>query len=123
MQTKIALPTDNGSSLSRHFGQARYFKVVTVENNQVISAELREKASHQHGDHAHDAGVHPGQAMVASIADCQVLVCGGMGSPAYQRATQAGLKVYLSRQAEVDGAVQAYLAGTLDHDMALIHVH
>src|SRR5450759_1191853 len=71
MNIKVAVPTDDGETICQHFGQAKYFKVITLENNQVKSSELREKASHPHGDHTHSEGVHPGQQMVESISDCQ----------------------------------------------------
>ena len=84
---------------------------------------MRAKASQRHGDHTHAAGVHPGKQMIESIADCQVLICGGMGTPALSRASAAGLRVYLTRLSSINAAVQAYLAGSLDHDPTLAHMH
>jgi predicted Fe-Mo cluster-binding NifX family protein len=107
MVIKVAIPTDDGETISRHFGQAKTFQVLTVENGQVTGSETRQKASHQHGDHSHAEGVHPGQQMVETIADCQVLICGGMGDPAYQRALTAGLTVILTRQVQIDAALKA----------------
>lgn len=123
MGMKIAVPTDDGETVSQHFGQAKYFKVFVVENNQVTGSEMREKASHQHGDHTHQEGVHPGQQMVESIADCQVLISGGMGTPALSRATATGLKVFLSGISLIDSAVEAYIAGTLDNNSSRVHMH
>jgi predicted Fe-Mo cluster-binding NifX family protein len=123
MSTKIAIPTDDGETISRHFGQAKYFQVITLEDHQVAGSELVEKASHQHGDHSQAEGVHPGQQMVAAISDCQVLIAGGMGTPAFNRATAAGLTVFLTETSFVQAAVQAYLAGTLENDLSLIHSH
>jgi predicted Fe-Mo cluster-binding NifX family protein len=123
MTTKLAVPTDDGETISRHFGQAKYFRVLTLENIQAAHSELREKASHQHGDHSHRVGIHPGLQMIEAISDCQVLVCGGMGTPAYNRAVGAGLTVILTRQSSIDAAVQAYLAGTLENEPQLVHAH
>ena len=124
MHIKIAIPTDDGVTISRHFGQAAYFKVVTLEDGRVVSSETRAKASHTHGDHTHTEGsVHPGQTMVDSISDCQVLISGGMGTPVYHRAKTAGLTVILTRFSPIDTAVQAYTAGTLEDDPQLIHMH
>jgi predicted Fe-Mo cluster-binding NifX family protein len=124
MQIKLAVPTDDGATISRHFGQAAYFKVVTLEDNQVAFSETRTKASHNHGDHTHSEGdVHPGQAMVDSISDCQVLISGGMGTPVYHRAKAAGLTVILTRISSIDAAVQAYAAGTLEDEPQLVHMH
>ena len=123
MSIKVAIPTDDGETISRHFGQAKYFKVFSLDNNQLSSFELREKASHQHGDHALQGGIHPGQQMVETISDCQVLISGGMGTPAFTRAGAAGLKVFLTNNLSIPAAIEAYLAGTLVNDLTLMHSH
>jgi len=123
MNIKVAVPTDDGETISRHFGQAKYFKVFTTENNQVSLSELREKASHQHGDHSNPEGVHPGQQMVETISDCQVLISGGMGTPAFNRTIAAGLKVFLTGNPSIQATVMAYLAGTLENNPSLVHAH
>ena len=123
MSIKVAIPTDDGETVSRHFGQANYFKVFSLDNNQLSSSELREKASHQHGDHALQGGIHPGQQMVETISDCQVLISGGMGTPAFTRAGAAGLQVFLTDNLSIPAALEAYLAGTLVNDLSLMHSH
>jgi predicted Fe-Mo cluster-binding NifX family protein len=40
---KIAVITDDGKTISQHFGHAPYYLVVTVENNKIIDRELRDK--------------------------------------------------------------------------------
>jgi predicted Fe-Mo cluster-binding NifX family protein len=123
MSIKVAVPTDDGAGISRHFGQAKYFKVLILEDQQVVESEMRPKASHQHGDHSDMGGVHPGQLMVEAISDCQVLISGGMGMPAFNRAAAAGLQVFLTANSSIDSAVQDYLAGTLDNNPAMMHSH
>jgi predicted Fe-Mo cluster-binding NifX family protein len=44
MNIKVAVPTDDGETICQHFGQAKYFKVIILENNQVKSSELREES-------------------------------------------------------------------------------
>jgi predicted Fe-Mo cluster-binding NifX family protein len=123
MSMKIAIPTDDGETISRHFGQAKYFKVFTVERDQVTASEMRPKASHQHGDHSHEGGIHPGQQMVQSISDCNVLVAGGMGTPAFEKATSAGLKVIMTPESSITTAVQAFIHGDLENNSSLVHSH
>jgi predicted Fe-Mo cluster-binding NifX family protein len=123
MTIKIAIPTDDGETISRHFGQAKSFKVIILENNQVVSSIMRAKASHLHGDHSQLEGVHPGQKMVETISDCNVLIAGGMGTPAFDRVTKAGLKVIMTGDPSIQDVIQAYLAGTLENDPALVHSH
>jgi len=122
---KIAFPTDDGETISKHLGQAKYFQVVTFENGQVQSTERREKASHSHQDHSHEqeAGGHPGQVMIEAIRDCQVLIAGGMGQPMYNRAISSGLEVYLTGEDRISEAIEAYQKGTLTSDMRRVHTH
>ncbi|MEN6570807.1 MAG: NifB/NifX family molybdenum-iron cluster-binding protein [Anaerolineaceae bacterium] len=122
MITKLAIVTDDGVTIHQHFGQARYFKILTLEDGVVKSAEIREKAIHEHGQMPSD-GIHPGQKMIDSISDCQVLISGGMGEPVFQRAESTGLRVVLTHYQDIDLAVQAYQAGTLESDLQLVHQH
>jgi predicted Fe-Mo cluster-binding NifX family protein len=43
---KLAGITDDGRTISLHFGRARYYLVVTVEDGKIAGQELREKAGH-----------------------------------------------------------------------------
>jgi predicted Fe-Mo cluster-binding NifX family protein len=113
---KIALATEDGNTISAHFGRAPYYKVVCVDNGQVVSQETRAKAHHDDG-HGHSHAD-----MFASIADCQVLIVGGMGTPAHQAALAHGLRVVATGQSDIAAALQAYLDGTLQENPLLIHV-
>lgn len=125
MRQKIAFPTDNGDTLSPHLGQAQYFRVLTLEDGQILSSELREKPRHRSGEqaHTHDHEAHPGPAIVSSLSDCQVLLAGGMGKPVYDRAIAAGLQVLLTRETSINAALQAYQQGRLENDLSLVHSH
>ncbi len=61
---KIAVITDDGETISQHFGRARYYKVYTVQDGQITGSELREKMGHRqfsgqdHDHHDHDHEHH-----------------------------------------------------------------
>jgi predicted Fe-Mo cluster-binding NifX family protein len=122
---KIAFPTDDGETISQHLGQARFFQVITLDNEVVQTSERRDKPSHSHQDHSHEqeSGVHPGQQIIETIRDCQVLIAGGMGQPMYNRAVSSGLQVYLTREKRIEGALEAYLQGKLESDLQRVHSH
>ncbi|TAL69280.1 MAG: hypothetical protein EPN82_06995 [Bacteroidetes bacterium] len=42
---KIAVVTNNGTSVSQHYGSSRFYEVFTIEDNAVIKREKREKAN------------------------------------------------------------------------------
>lgn len=122
---KIAAVTENHQKLSSHFGRAPYYEVFTVENGSIVAQEERTKPYHgRHAEHDHDSHGHDhGHAdMFAPIQDCQVLLCGGMGGPAYQKALSAGLEVVLTG-GEIRSALQAYLNGEITSDMRRLHRH
>ena len=122
---KIAAVTDDGVTIHLHFGQAPYFQVLTIENNQIVAREQRAKPAHQHG--AHDEQHHAvggdthAQGMAAVIADCQVLLARGMGQPAYAALQAAGIQPILTERETIDDAAQAYLRGELTHRAERIH--
>jgi predicted Fe-Mo cluster-binding NifX family protein len=124
MMQKIAVVTENGRQISSHFGMAPVYRVYSVEDGKVVAEEERAKPHHIHHPD-HDSG-HEGHGlhadMFAPILDCQVLICGGMGTPAYQKALAAGLEVVLSG-GEMRAAVDAFLLGRLDSDPRRIHQH
>ncbi len=116
---KIAFVTEDGVRISNHFGRAPYYLVFSVENGQVQAQERREKTHHGAQDDHHNHG-HNHESMFAPIADCQVMVVGGMGTPAYAAAQSAGLEVILTG-GEIQAALQNYLNGTLESNPRRVH--
>jgi len=129
MITKIAAVTQDQRNISAHFGMAPLYQVFSVENGKITSDETRQKPHHErHPEHGTEHHPEPGdghshhQNMFAPIADCQVLICGGMGSPAYAKAQAAGLEVVLT-SGEIRATVQAYLDGKITSDERRVHIH
>lgn len=93
---KIACVTDDGVTISEHFGRAPYYAVLTVKEGQIVARELREKMGHRQfaaqewgmlygGCHGADPASHNKHlSMAQAIADCEALPCRGMGYGAYQ---------------------------------------
>jgi predicted Fe-Mo cluster-binding NifX family protein len=122
MTVKIAAATEDQRNITSHFGRAPLYRVLTLDGSRIIDDEVREKAYHDQqepGHHIHD-NLHAD--MFAPITDCQVLLCGGMGVPAFEKAQSAGLQVILAG-GEIETAVQSYLNGQLTSDLRRIHHH
>jgi len=43
---KIAAVTEDGTTISQHFGRAPYYLVVTVEDGQIVNKEKEDKVGH-----------------------------------------------------------------------------
>jgi predicted Fe-Mo cluster-binding NifX family protein len=122
---KIAVISDDGTTVSQHFGRAPYYVVVTAEDGEVVEKEKREKAGHHsfaHQHQEHGAGERRGYgaeaeskhaAMAEAIADCQVLIAGGMGWGAYENMTSRGIETIVTDIKKIDEAVKLYLEGKL----------
>jgi len=127
---KIAAVTEDGVTISAHFGRAPYYLVVEVdEQGNIVNKELREKLGHRHfvaqGHSQENVSARHGfgpaaedrhSRMAAAIADCGVLLCGGMGWGAYEAMKSYGIKPIVTDIVNIEEAVQAYLNGTIvDH--------
>ncbi len=123
---KVAAITDDGQTISQHFGRAPYYLVVTLENGKIISRELREKLGHtQFAEQPHPVEI-PGQPhgmdaashdkhlrMADAIADCEVLLCRGMGMGAYESMKARNIRPIVTDIADIDEAVIAWLDGKI----------
>ena len=131
---KIAAVSDDEVNISRHFGRAPYYVLVTVEDGKIIAKETRSKAGHQTfaaheapklapGErHGYDAGSQTRHAAMAEvISDCQVLLAGGMGWGAYEAMQGYGIQPIITDVENIDEAVELHLAGRLPNLMQRLH--
>jgi predicted Fe-Mo cluster-binding NifX family protein len=128
---KIAAVSEDGVTISQHFGRAPFYVVVTVEDGNIVAREKRDKMGHaqfsgepheeSHGEDPRGHGFDPAAqtrhaSMAAAIADCEVLLARGMGAGAYEGMKQANIRPVVTDVANIDEAVQAYIEGRLvDH--------
>ncbi len=130
---KIAAITDDGTTISQHFGRAASYAVLSVEDNQIVNRELRDKMGHkqfahedqqldEHGRHGFGPRSRERHAEMAHpISDCKVLLCRGMGWGAYESMKQVGIETIVTDIADIEQAVQAYLQGTIVDRMDRLH--
>jgi predicted Fe-Mo cluster-binding NifX family protein len=131
---KIAAITDDGKTISQHFGRAQYYLVATVENGQIVSREMRDKLGHTHFANQPHEEEHPGQPhgmdtashnkhmqMAEAIADCEALLCRGMGMGAYESMKTRGIRPVVTDIALVDEAVMAYVTGSIVDQVDRLH--
>jgi len=130
---KIAVISENGKTISQHFGRAPFYVVVTVDDGKVVGKEIRDKTGHQ-AFAAHDDDTAPGErhgyspgaesrhtSMKEAIADCQVLIVGGMGWGAYESMKGSDIEAVVTDVRDVDEAVKLYLEGKLPNLMDRLH--
>jgi len=131
---KVAAITDDGKTISKHFGRAAYYLVATVENGAIASSEMRDKLGHSHfsnqpheeGEHGESHGMDSAShnkhlQMSEAISDCEALICGGMGMGAYQSMLSRGIKPVVTEIEDIHEAVMAFDQGKLEDRVDLLH--
>jgi predicted Fe-Mo cluster-binding NifX family protein len=131
---KIAAITDDGETISEHFGRAPYYLVATVEDGKIVNRERRDKLGHaqfegEAHDHQEDASGRHGYGpaaedrhgrMAMAITDCEALLCRGMGMGAYDSMKARNIRPVVTDIVDIDDAVLAYVNGNIvDHVEAL----
>lgn len=134
---KIAIATEDETTISAHFGKAPVYVVMTIADGQVATQETRSKAicgSHDHDDgHHHEHNEHDehdGQASEADsdghhgqldpIHDCQLVLSGGMCQGMFDNLHRVGIHPFMTSEKDIQVAVAAYLAGTLAAENTLV---
>ena len=137
---KIAAVSENGTTISQHFGGAPLYIVMTVENGKVVSKERRVRGAQNtcachgssqsschdehtgHGAHGSDAESQTKHAIMAdALADCQVILAGGMGYGAYASLKSRNLEAIITDEEYIDDAVSLFLNGKLVNLMEQLH--
>lgn len=131
---KIAAITEDEATISQHFGRAPLYLVVTVEDDKILSKETRTKMGHHTFAAHHRSDLSPGErhgydassqvkhtSMAETIADCQVLLAGGMGWGAYESLKSRGIEPVVTDVESIDEAVKLYVAGQLPNLMQRLH--
>lgn len=121
---KIAIPTNDGSTVSSHFGRSSAFLVFETGEGAVVNRELRPNAGcgdHTHGQKEHE---HNHNGIVAVLHDCDAVLCGGIGQGALLALEAAGIRTILRGcSGTASEAVEAYLRGTLSSGGSLCQCH
>jgi predicted Fe-Mo cluster-binding NifX family protein len=131
---KIAIITDDGKTISQHFGRAQHYLVATIENGHIVNREMRDKLGHSHfADHPHEEE-KPGQPhgmdadshnkhllMTEAIVDCEAVLCRGMGRGAYESMKIRNILPLVTDIANIDEAIMAYVNGQIVDHVEKLH--
>ena len=136
---KIAAITDDGKTISQHFGRASHYMVITLEEGKIIEHELREKLSHAqfqaegheqehghpaNGQHGHGHGPEADQRhgrMAEAITDCEAILCRGMGMGAYESMKARNIRPVVTDISSIDEAALAYASQQIVDHIEKLH--
>lgn len=115
---KIAVASDDGLSISTHFGRSAGFVIFVAEGSEIVKCDYRSNsAGHRHEgecNHEHDHGQHSHAGFLAALNDCEVIICRGMGRRAIIDLKANGIAVAItSEPIDVAAAAKRYVQGKL----------
>jgi len=134
---KIAIVSDDNQTISKHFGRAENYIVISLEHEKILERKtlakpggchtgLRHHGRHNHQPDArgkgfghHAQGSH--QQMFENIKDCDILVTRGMGRGAYLDLQQLGIKPIITDIVDIDTAIQAIVNQTIINHTEELH--
>ncbi len=117
---RIAVPTNDGTNVSEHFGRSAAFVVFDIENGCINRREVRANAGRHtqdqgacgHGGETHAPHDHAG--ILTALSGCEAVICTGMGWRAAEALKSAGIiPVMVDFAGSVDAAVGAYVRGEI----------
>ena len=131
---KIAVISDDGVTISQHFGRAEMYVVLTIKDGQVVAEEKRPKLGHRafaggpheeldaQGRHGFGAGAQSRhEQMATAISDCQALIAGGMGWGARESLQQLGIEVVITDVEDGREAALRHAGGNLPNLVDRLH--
>ena len=127
---KIAIPSNDRETISAHFGRTTGFVILEVEDSKVLKSEYftNNFTGHAQGlnhDHDHSAETHQhNQASTQhshagifnAIGDCKIVIAGGMGRRLYTDFEQRKIQVFVTKEKNINKAVEMFINQNLDNN-------
>lgn len=112
---KVAVPS-RGNMVDEHFGHCESFSIFTIASDKEISGETRLTPPPSCGCKSN---------LISTLVDMgvTVMVAGGMGQGAVTYLNENGITVIRGAAGPVQGAVRAWLDGSLMDSAEICHAH
>lgn len=118
---RIAIPTDDQTSISAHTGRCAGFAIYSIEDQRASKVEYRENtaghAHHQaHGGSAEVHHHHDHHGMIELLRDCDTVLAQGMGPRLITDLEAEGIKVIFTYETDATKAADALAKGEVIMD-------
>jgi len=120
MHAKIAVASNDGLTIARHFGRTDRFSVFEIHGGKILGEELRTGTAGDRAEAHCDGPDLPGrwalgrQDVISLLEDCRTVLCRGMGLHVAEQFVRRGVNpLVIVDDLSPRAAVERYLAGTL----------
>lgn len=104
---KIAVASEDGKTISLHFGRAKGFVIIEVENSEIKSISFvpnsepceNHKCDEYHGEHNSRGSKH--ERILKNLEGVDIVIARGMGGAIYEELKRAGKQVFVTDQRDI----------------------
>lgn len=117
---RIAVLSDDGTSVAAHGGRAGGCVICDADEKSAVHVEYRQIQrdgetcdGHVHGDHHEHHGGHSHDTILSLVADCDIVIGGGIGWRLQGDLRERGIEVVLTDEIDAATAAQKFAMGEL----------
>ena len=118
---RIAIPSNDGTTITSHTGRAAGFVIYELQGDDVVRLDYRTNTytghalgqcdeSKPHSDHHH----HSHDGLLGALEDCDVMLAHGMGPRLVQDLQSRNIQVIFCDETSAENAAQKLAAGQLE---------
>jgi predicted Fe-Mo cluster-binding NifX family protein len=115
---KIAVASDDGTTIASHFGKTRGFVIFDVEDGKVTGRDYVQNTftGHARGLSGADHSADRHGPILQALSGCQAVISHGMGRRIYDDLRTARIQAFIVKETDADEAVRLFLQDRLqDH--------
>ena len=124
---KIAIASDDGKTISSHFGRTKGFVIFEIKGKEIKSQKYRPNTFTHHVRELEGAGhnTHDHTPILNALKDCKTVISHGMGRRIYDDLKRIGIEVFVTDETDVRKAIDLYINGELidKQDITCYHKH
>ncbi len=115
---KIAIPSNDQTTIARHFGRTAGFMIFDIDKDKVLSKEYKTNTftGHAKGQHHEKEHNHSHHGIFNALADCKIVIAGGMGRRLYIDFEKKGLEVFVTSENNIEKALELFIKNDLDNN-------
>jgi predicted Fe-Mo cluster-binding NifX family protein len=115
---KIAIASNDGKEISKHFGQSEGFVIVNIADSGEKSLAYIKNTFTNHALGKKDSDDHENKhdAILSALSGCKAVISNGMGMKIYNDLNGVGIRPIISDETNVETALELFLSDKLtDH--------
>ena len=115
---KVAIASNDGVTISAHFGRTAGFVIFEIENGQIKERVFRKNdfTGHARGLEGASHAVDRHGPILEALKDIHTVIANGMGRRIYDDLKNAGIETFIVQESDTQQAINLYLENNLqDH--------